>query len=64
MRVILGNTLKAKGISQYQLAKLTGITVANINNLCNNKTSSVQFSILDKICNAIDCDVCDILEKN
>lgn len=64
MKVILNDTLKSKGISQYKLSKLTGITAGNINNLCNNKTSSVQFSVLQKICDALDCDVCDILQKN
>lgn len=64
MKVILSETLKNKGITQYQLAKLTGITAANINNLCNNKTSSVQFSVLDKICDALNCDITDILKKS
>ena len=61
MKVILNDTLKSKNISQYQLSKLTGITAGNINNLCNNKTSSVQFSVLDKICEVLNCEVSDIL---
>lgn len=61
MKVILKKTLQEKNISQYQLAKRTGITTSNINNLCNNKTSSIQFSILDKICDALDCEISDIL---
>lgn len=43
--------------------KKTGITTSTLNNLCNNKTSCVQFSVLDKICIALDCDVCDILKN-
>lgn len=39
----------------------TGISTSALNNLCNNKTSSVQFSVLDKICTALDCKVSDIL---
>jgi Predicted transcriptional regulator len=61
MKVILKDTLKSKNISQYQLSKKTGITAANINNLCNGKTTSIQFSMLDKICDAIDCEISDIL---
>lgn len=66
MKVILNETLHQKGISQYQLSKIIGITPANLNNLCNNKTTSIKFSILDKICEALDCNVSDILqyEKN
>lgn len=61
MKIILKKTLQEKKISQYQLAKKTGITAGNINNLCNNKTSSIQFSVLDKICDALNCEVSDIL---
>lgn len=61
MKVILNETLDKKGISQYKLSKMIGITPANLNNFCNNKTTSVKFSILDNICEALDCDVSDIL---
>lgn len=61
MKVILNNILEAKKISQYKLAKDTGIATSTLNNLCNNKTSSIQFSVLDKICDALNCEVSDIL---
>lgn len=61
MKIVLNNTLKSKNISQYKLAKDTGIAASTLNNLCNNKTSSVQFSVLDKICEALDCNISDIL---
>lgn len=63
MKVILNDTLKSKQISQYKLAKDTGIAVSTLSNLCNNKTSGVQFSVLQKICDALDCEVSDIIEK-
>lgn len=62
MKVILNETLKKKNISQYKLSKDTGIAASTLNNLCNNKTTSIQFSILDKICNALNCNVSEILE--
>jgi len=61
MKVILNKTLENRKISQYKLAKDTGIAASTLNNLCNNKTSSIQFSILDKICDVLDCEVSDIL---
>lgn len=63
MKVILADTLKFKQISQYKLAKDTGIAISTLSNLCNNKTSSVQFSVLQKICDTLNCDVSDILQK-
>lgn len=64
MKVILSETLAKKEKSQYWLSNKTGITQSALNNLCNNKTSSVQFSVLQKICDALDCDVCDIIQKS
>lgn len=63
MKVILNDTLKSKNISQYKLAKDTGIATSTLSNLCNNKTSGVQFSVLQKICDSLNCDVSDILQK-
>ena len=63
MKVILADTLKSKQISQYKLAKDTGVAVSTLSNLCNNKTSSVQFSVLQKICDTLDCEVSDILQR-
>lgn len=64
MRIKLNETLIQKGKSQYWLSKETGIAASTINNLCNNKTSSVQFSVLQKICDALDCNVNDIIERD
>lgn len=64
MKIILNDTLKQKGHSQYWLAHKTGIAASTLSNLCNNKTSSIQFSVLDKICDALNCDITDILSRD
>lgn len=61
MKIVLNNTLKSKSKTQYWLSQKTGIAASTLNNLCNGKTTAVQFSVLDKICNALDCEVSDIL---
>lgn len=63
MKVILQETLKNKGRSQYWLSKHTGIAMSTINNMCNGKTSRIDFSVLQKICDALDCEVYDIIER-
>lgn len=63
MRVILQATLKDRGKSQYWLAKQTGIAISTISNMCNGKTSRIDFSVLQKICDALDCEVYDIIER-
>lgn len=61
MKVTLDQVLENKGISQNQMAKDTGISVAALRNLKNNKTSRISFDILEKICNYLDCGVGDVL---
>lgn len=61
MKVVLKQTLENKNRSIYWLAQKTGITAAAISNLCNNKTTRIDFSVIDKICEALDCDITDII---
>ena len=49
-------------MSLGELSDKVGITLANLSILKNNKAQAVRFSTLDAICEALDCDVCDIIE--
>lgn len=61
MKIMLRQILDQKGISQNQLAKDTGISVATLRNLNQNKTTRISFQVLDKICRYLDCGAGDIL---
>ena len=61
MKVILKETIEKQRKSQYWLAKETGIAQSTLSNLCANKTSKIDFLVLQKICNALDCDITDII---
>ena len=61
MKIILKETLEKHGKSQYWLAKETGIAQSTLSNLCANKTSKIDFLVLQKICNTLDCDITDII---
>lgn len=63
MRVILKETLEKQGKSQYWLSKETGIAMSTLSRLCSNKTTKVDFIVLQKICDTLDCDITDILSK-
>lgn len=52
-----------KGISKYALAKNTGISAHAIKNLCENKTISISFDTLTKLCDYLNVSVGDILEN-
>ena len=61
MKIILKETLEKQGKSQYWLAKETGIAQSTLSNLCANKSSKIDFLVLQKICNTLDCDITDII---
>ena len=62
MIVKLRETLDKKNKSIYWLHNKTGVASSTLSRICNGKTSSIDFSTLDKICDALDCEVSDILE--
>ena len=51
-----------KDFSLYWLAKESKISYPTIHKLVNNKTSSVNLSTLEQICNALEVDIQDILK--
>ena len=62
MKIILNDLLTQKGLSKYWLAKKTGMTANAIGNLCNNKTDSIKFDTLQKICDVLECEIADVLK--
>ena len=63
MIIKLREVLDQRNKSIYWLNKQTGIASSTLSRICNNKTTSIEFSVLDKICEALDCKVSDILEN-
>lgn len=61
MKILIDDVLKKQGKNRHWLSEETGITYTNICNLCNGKTTSIQFDKIDKICSALNCSVSDIL---
>ena len=56
----LGDLLEARGLTLVQLAALTGVTVANLSVLKNDRARAVRFSTLTAICDALDCQPGDL----
>ena len=61
MIIKLREVLDSKNKSIYWLNKETGIASSTLSRICNNKTASIEFSVLDKICEALNCNISDIL---
>ncbi|MBQ3124370.1 MAG: helix-turn-helix transcriptional regulator [Clostridia bacterium] len=58
----LDKILTDSGISRYELSKRTGIQYQIIDNYYKNKVKRYDSYVLDKICNALNCNICDILQ--
>lgn len=56
----LWKTLKKKDISQYKLINTYGISTGQLDRL--RKNESVSTNTLDKLCDILDCALCDIAE--
>lgn len=54
--------LAKRKMKSKDLAKIIGITTANLSILKSGKARAIRFSTLEAICKALDCQPSDILE--
>jgi putative transcriptional regulator len=62
MKILLNNILSKQNKTMYWLSQQTGLAYSTIFNICNNKTSRIEFAALEKICIALSCTPNDILK--
>ncbi len=62
IRITLDRILCSMKISRYELAKRTGIQYQIIDNYYKNKVVRYDSFVLNKICNALDCAIEDIIK--
>ena len=62
IRFALDEVLAEKNISRYMLAKLTQTHYQTIDNYYKNKVKRYDSFVLEKMCAALDCDICGIIE--
>ena len=61
IRILLSTRLGERRWTQARLAQETGIRPATINELYHEMSDTISLEKLDKICQALNCDVSDIL---
>ena len=61
IRITLDTLLQQYNISRYELAKRTGIQYQIIDNYYKNRVKRYDSYVLDRICNALDCRIGDVL---
>ena len=62
IRISLDNVLNRLGVSRYELAKRTGIQYQIIDNYYKNRVKRYDSFVLERICDALDCTISDIIE--
>lgn len=62
VRLTLDRYLDGRGITRYELAKRTEIKFQTIDRYYKNLVVRYDSYILDRICAALECEPCDIIE--
>jgi putative transcriptional regulator len=62
IRIYLSKLLGEKRINQAELARKTGIRPTTINEMYHELIERVNLEHLDKICEALDCKLSDLIE--
>lgn len=59
----LDELLEARGMTLTALSEAVGVSVVNLSVLKNDRAKAVRFSTLTAICDALDCEVGDLLVR-
>ena len=62
IKITLSRKLGELGVTQSELASVTEVRSNTINDLYHNVTERVTLEHLDKICEALDCNLSEIVE--
>ena len=62
VKLTIAEYLDKQGITRYELAKRTGGKFQTIDRYYKNHVVRYDSDILDRICVALECNLCDIIE--
>lgn len=57
----LDELLAARGMTLTELSQLVGVSIVNLSVLKNDRARAIRFSTLTAICDALDCEVGELL---
>ena len=63
IRIQLSKLLGEKRLTQADIARMTGIRAGTINDLYHEIATRISFEHLDLLCEALNCDVSDIITR-
>lgn len=59
----LDELLEERGMTLTRLSELVGVSVVNLSVLKNDRARAIRYSTLRAICDALDCEVGDLLVR-
>ena len=62
VKLTLDKYLAARGITRYELAKRIDVKFQTVDRYYKKRVVRYDSYILDRICAALDCELCDIIE--
>ena len=62
IRISLDKALNRLGMSRYELAKRTGVQYQIIDNYYKNRVKRYDSFVIERICDALECEISDIIE--
>lgn len=62
IRVKLRQLLEQKGISQRELARMTGLRASTINHLCSDNVDRVYLETLELVCKSLKVSIDELIE--
>ena len=62
VRLTIDKYMEKHGISRYELTKRTEIKFQTIDRYYKNRVVRYDSYVLDRICTALECELCDIME--
>jgi len=64
IRCRLDDLLSARGMTLTALSERVGVSIVNLSVLKNDRAKAIRFSTLVAICEALDCEVGDLLVRD
>jgi len=61
IRCRLDELLEERGMTLTRLSELVGVSIVNLSILKNDRARAIRYSTLRAICDALDCEVGDLL---
>lgn len=63
VEIRLKQVREAKNFSQYELAQRSGMSPQNIQKLEQGRAKGIQLDTLDKLCEALNCEIQELLVR-